>query len=74
MAFWALRNRVLVYRACGYINMISEYKKYLKQRWMDSLSDEERDKYYRMERERIHNTEFALLFMSICANLYTNNS
>lgn len=52
MAFYVLVQRILCYRIRGYKDMIAWYKKYLHKKWLDSLSEEERNSYLWSEKQR----------------------
>lgn len=68
MAFYALVKRILRYKVSGYIDQIAEYKKYLHQRWLDSLSEEERTAYLE-KKKRSHDNAMAMLSLMCAFNI-----
>lgn len=51
MAWYALYKWFRPFRTIPYVNMISEYRRYLFEEWYNGLSDEDREIYDRIERE-----------------------
>lgn len=80
MAYYAELKRRCWYCVCGF-NMINEYKKFLYNKWYNSLTEEqkirleENKKRREEERQRELNTELAKIAMmsGMIANLYSRS-